>query len=83
MKKTVPQEKLLIFNVKDGWEPLCNFLELPIPEEPFPNSNDSEKMKRTIKIIKIAAYCLVFGLVPAVLVIFSLLLAHLTGLTES
>jgi len=62
VKKTVPQEKLLIFSVKDGWEPLCNFLELPIPEEPFPNSNDSEKMKRTIKIIKIAAYCLVFGL---------------------
>ena len=29
VKATVPPEKLLIFNVKQGWEPLCNFLNLP------------------------------------------------------
>ena len=29
VKETVPPEKLLIFNVKQGWEPLCNFLNLP------------------------------------------------------
>lgn len=37
VKSRVPSEKLLVFNVKMGWEPLCKFLEVPVPEEPFPN----------------------------------------------
>lgn len=37
---TIPKEKLLIYNVKEGWEPLCRFLEVPIPNEPMPRSND-------------------------------------------
>jgi hypothetical protein len=41
VKKMVPPEKLLIMDIKDGWEPLCRFLELPIPDEPFPRANDS------------------------------------------
>ena len=72
VKESVPKEKLLIFNVKEGWEPLCNFLELPIPNEPFPNTNDTKMMKKTIRIIKIASYCLVFGLVPVVTIGISL-----------
>ena len=31
VQKIVPSNKLLIFNVKDGWEPLCKFLNCPIP----------------------------------------------------
>ena len=31
VKATVPKEKLLVFEVKQGWEPLCKFLGLPIP----------------------------------------------------
>ena len=34
--KVKNEEKLLFFNVKDGWEPLCKFLDLPTPKEPFP-----------------------------------------------
>ena len=37
----VPPERLLEFNVKDGWEPLCEFLGLPVPDIPFPNIADS------------------------------------------
>ena len=37
VRSNVPSEKLLVFNVKTGWKPLCEFLEVPIPEEPFPN----------------------------------------------
>ena len=33
----VPREKLLVFNVKMGWNPLCEFLDVPVPEQPFPN----------------------------------------------
>lgn len=34
--QSIPPEKLLVFNLTDGWEPLCQFLNVPIPSEPFP-----------------------------------------------
>jgi hypothetical protein len=40
---TVPPERLLIWNVTDGWEPLCEFLELAVPDVPFPCVNDAEQ----------------------------------------
>jgi hypothetical protein len=36
---TVPKEKLLVYDVKEGWGPLCIFLNVPVPENPFPHSN--------------------------------------------
>jgi len=35
----VPKENLLIWKVKDGWKPLCDFLGKPIPNEPIPHDN--------------------------------------------
>jgi len=46
VKATVPPEKLLIFDVKEGWEPLCKFLNVPVPDEPFPNVNDKEEINK-------------------------------------
>lgn len=43
VRATVPTEKLLIFTPPDGWEPLCNFLEVPVPAKPFPRSNAREE----------------------------------------
>ena len=37
--KKVPKDKLLIWNLKDGWEPICKFLNVPIPDEPIPVLN--------------------------------------------
>ena len=34
-----------MFDVKQGWEPLCKFLNVPIPDEPFPHENDREFFK--------------------------------------
>ena len=53
VKKTVPAERLLVFNVKEGWEPLCAFLDLPIPDRPFPHLNDRALIRRLILIMKI------------------------------
>ena len=39
-----PEDKLLVFDVKEGWEPLCKFLNKPIPDVPFPNTNDTVQM---------------------------------------
>ena len=38
--KSVPEDRLLVYDVREGWEPLCKFLGLPIPDEPFPRLND-------------------------------------------
>ncbi|XP_078484558.1 uncharacterized protein LOC101242581 [Ciona intestinalis] len=35
----VPKNQLLIYNVKEGWEPLCKFLGVETPDEPFPHKN--------------------------------------------
>jgi len=48
----VPKEKLLRFNVKDGWEPLCRFLGLPVPDIPFPRMNFSGDFKRRLLLNK-------------------------------
>jgi len=37
----VPKEKLLVYDVKEGWDPLCKFLGVSIPQIPFPHSNTS------------------------------------------
>ncbi len=41
VERTVPPEKLLVFDVGEGWEPLCAFLGVPVPDEPFPHLNDA------------------------------------------
>ena len=35
----VPKDRLLIWNLKDGWEPICNFVNVPIPDQPIPVLN--------------------------------------------
>ncbi len=39
---SIPQDKLLIYNPKEGWGPLCQFLGLPEPKVPFPHVNKRE-----------------------------------------
>ncbi|KZT51666.1 hypothetical protein CALCODRAFT_122649 [Calocera cornea HHB12733] len=41
VRSIVPPEILLEFNVKEGWAPLCKFLEVPVPDIPFPHTNDT------------------------------------------
>ena len=37
----IPASKLLIYQPGDGWEPICRFLEKPVPNEDFPHVNDT------------------------------------------
>lgn len=41
----VPPERLLVHEVGAGWEPLCERLGLPVPDEPFPRSNSTEEFR--------------------------------------
>jgi hypothetical protein len=42
VKRLVPAERLLVWDVAEGWEPLCAFLEVDVPDEPLPHANDRE-----------------------------------------
>ncbi len=48
VKATVPEEKLLIYDVRDGWAPLCKFLGAAEPSEPLPHLNKKENFKEML-----------------------------------
>ncbi|MBT3535131.1 MAG: sulfotransferase family protein [Rhodospirillaceae bacterium] len=52
---SLPPERLLVFDVAQGWEPLCAFLELPVPDEPFPLTNTTEQFQQRAAERKAAA----------------------------
>ena len=60
---TVPADKLLIFEVKQGWEPLCKFLDLPVPDTPFPHLNDKKQFKLLLMAQRILPWLLVAFLI--------------------
>lgn len=39
VKAAIPASRLLVYQVRDGWGPLCQFLDVPEPAEPFPRTN--------------------------------------------
>ena len=47
VKDTVPSKQLLIMNVKEGWRPLCEFLDKQVPDKAFPNVNSTKEFNRT------------------------------------
>ena len=52
----MPPSNLLVFNVKQGWEPLCTFLGKEVPAEPFPNVNESAELERASKVMVALSY---------------------------
>jgi len=49
VKKAIPKDRLLVFEAKEGWAPLCAFLGKPVPAEPYPRVNSKEEMKPMIE----------------------------------
>jgi len=49
VKAYVPKEKLLVYDVRDGWGPLCKFLGTPEPAEPLPHLNKKENFKTMLQ----------------------------------
>jgi hypothetical protein len=49
VRETTAPDRLLVFDVREGWEPLCAFLSVPVPEnEPFPHVNDTASFQMDI-----------------------------------
>ncbi len=49
VQKTIPPERLLTYQLGDGWGPLCHFLGVPVPEAPFPRTNSATEFDATFK----------------------------------
>jgi len=45
VRNAVPREKLLVFNARDGWEPLCAFLGVAVPATPYPKTNSTDEFR--------------------------------------
>lgn len=76
IRSMVPKERLLEYHVGEGWERLCDFLELPIPEEPFPHDNSKGQfMERRRERWNHALQCMLVRVVPATLVAASIVVA--------
>jgi hypothetical protein len=42
VRQRVPAERLLVWDVTEGWAPLCEFLRQPVPDHPLPHANDRD-----------------------------------------
>ena len=57
VKQSVPLERLLVFDVKQGWAPLCQFLGVPIPQgKPFPHLNDTAEFRKRIRVLRLISW---------------------------
>ena len=74
VKRHVPPERLLVFDVKEGWAPLCAFLGVPVPTMPFPHLNDTAEFQKIIGRLR-AAWIVVRILAVAAIVFPLALLA--------
>ena len=58
--RNVPKEDLLIFDVKESWKPLCDFLDVDVPENiSFPHLNTGDTMAKILNAVRILPYIVV------------------------
>jgi hypothetical protein len=74
VRRRVPPDRLLVYEVKEGWGPLCEFLGLEEPDKPFPLLNDAAEMRRRIRSVQALGLA-----VPAVLALLSIAVLVLLG----
>jgi len=48
VRTTVPSERLLEYDVQQGWQPLCDYLGLTVPDKPFPHLNAGRRSLYTL-----------------------------------
>jgi len=46
VKATVPADRLLVYELGSGWEPLCVFLGVPAPDRPYPHTNSTANFQK-------------------------------------
>ncbi|MBL4622108.1 MAG: hypothetical protein JKY89_06890 [Immundisolibacteraceae bacterium] len=75
VQQAVPSDQLLVFEVRDGWQPLCAFLGVPVPaNEPFPKLNEAarfENAKRILHLLSVLPYLASLGLIALLALLFT------------
>lgn len=61
VRERIPADRLLVFEVAEGWKPLCEFLDVPVPAEDFPRVNDTAEVNAVIGEIMARGLQDVFG----------------------
>ena len=56
VKRATPPEKLLLFKLEQGWEPLCEFLGKPVPDVPFPRVNETAALQELVNAYIMESY---------------------------
>lgn len=61
VRASLPPSRLLVFDVRDGWAPLCSFLGLAEPSTPFPRSNSGEQVQLLVRRLRRIAFLGILG----------------------
>lgn len=48
VRAEIPAERLLVYQAGQGWEPLCAFLGVPVPGEPYPSENNTAEFQARV-----------------------------------
>ncbi len=47
----IPKDRLLVFEAQDGWDKLCAFLGVPVPDVPYPNMNTTDEFQARVRAV--------------------------------
>ena len=67
VKRNVPKDRLLVHSAKEGWVPLCKFLDVPVPLTPYPKVNDTATIRRVLWWFRLLNVFVWFGIPAAIL----------------
>lgn len=51
VRRTIPADRLLVYEVKEGWAPLCKFLGVPVPPVAYPKVNSTEEFQARVAVM--------------------------------
>ena len=61
----MPAEKLVIYKVEEGWEPLAKMLDMKVPDDTFPNINDGKTITQIVQ----GGYYILVLVIPTIILI--------------
>ena len=80
VRRVVPAERLLVYDVRDGWAPLCSFLGVPVPEgKPFPRLNDAREFRSRTDRVALRVRTIAYSVLTILAILLAGLLKYLWG----
>jgi len=68
VERTIPRERLLIFEARQGWEPLCTFLDAPVPaNQSYPHVNDGASWRWMLRYGEIVIWAVLISIVAGLI----------------